>query len=207
MAEAQISTKERIIDAAIELFAEKGYMEASLRDIAMLVGIKPASIYNHFTSKDEMLNVILDEYVTVIKENTISAERIAELIDTTDARTILNKMFFLFSPDKAIRHTSILKIIMHEQFRVPRATAFMRDIMFRNNEAYVKEILDKLVEAKKIRSIETAIYAKILISLTVSTSTEMMFYGFEGYQALEKVSRRKATNFLLDQIVLPQSEL
>jgi AcrR family transcriptional regulator len=42
------STKEKIFDAAVELFAERGYDGVSIRDIAKAVGIRESSVYKHF---------------------------------------------------------------------------------------------------------------------------------------------------------------
>jgi AcrR family transcriptional regulator len=54
------STREKIFDAALDLFAERGYDGVSTRDIAAAVGIKDSSIYKHYASKDEILEKIVD---------------------------------------------------------------------------------------------------------------------------------------------------
>jgi AcrR family transcriptional regulator len=51
----QGGTKQRILDAATELFATKGYGSSSIRDIAARVGIEPASVYSHVASKEDIL--------------------------------------------------------------------------------------------------------------------------------------------------------
>lgn len=51
--------KEEIRAAAAELFRKKGYGATSMRDIADSVGIKAASIYNHFKGKQELLQDLL----------------------------------------------------------------------------------------------------------------------------------------------------
>ncbi len=48
-------TATRIRDAATELFYEKGYHATSMREVAAAVGIKAASVYNHFASKEDIL--------------------------------------------------------------------------------------------------------------------------------------------------------
>lgn len=53
-------TKERIFEAAIDLFALKGFKGTSMREIAETVGIKKASMYSHYKSKDEILEKILE---------------------------------------------------------------------------------------------------------------------------------------------------
>jgi AcrR family transcriptional regulator len=49
------TTADRIRDAATQLFYEKGYYATSMREVAGLVGIKAASVYNHFASKEDIL--------------------------------------------------------------------------------------------------------------------------------------------------------
>ena len=53
------STKDRITEAALQLFSEKGYLGASLSDIAKQVGISKAALYKHFASKQEILDCIV----------------------------------------------------------------------------------------------------------------------------------------------------
>ncbi len=52
------SRKEVIIKAAALLFHEKGYKAASMRDLAVKVGVEAASLYNHIRSKAELLHDI-----------------------------------------------------------------------------------------------------------------------------------------------------
>ena len=53
------STKDRITEAALQLFSEKGYLGASMSDIAKRVGISKAALYKHFASKQEILDRIV----------------------------------------------------------------------------------------------------------------------------------------------------
>lgn len=53
-------SKAGILDASLRLFAEKGYAGASMRDIAAAANLKPASIYAHFKSKEEILARLID---------------------------------------------------------------------------------------------------------------------------------------------------
>ena len=49
------STRERILDIALELFTEQGYDKTSLRDIAERLGTTKAALYYHFKSKSDIL--------------------------------------------------------------------------------------------------------------------------------------------------------
>ncbi len=55
------SNKIRIKKAALRLFGEKGYEDTSLHEIAVAVGIKKPSIYNHFDHKEDIFCAVLDD--------------------------------------------------------------------------------------------------------------------------------------------------
>jgi AcrR family transcriptional regulator len=55
--------REQIIDTAMRLFAVHGAAGTSMRTLADAVGIKAASLYNHFSSKDEIIDVVVDRGV------------------------------------------------------------------------------------------------------------------------------------------------
>lgn len=67
------------MDKALELFTEKGYIGASMGDIAKAVGIRKASLYSHFDGKESIFaavfNQILDEYVAFIQKLTTEDRR------------------------------------------------------------------------------------------------------------------------------------
>ena len=61
------SGRQRITDAAAELFLRNGYAQTTLRDIASAVGIKAGSIYYHFESKEALLLDILQRGIVAME--------------------------------------------------------------------------------------------------------------------------------------------
>lgn len=53
-------TKERILETALELFAQSGYLGTSMNDIAEKLGITKGALYKHYTSKQEILDSIVE---------------------------------------------------------------------------------------------------------------------------------------------------
>ena len=51
--------QEKILHIAEEVFSEKGYKDASMREIASRTGITVSNIYHYFTNKDEIFRTIL----------------------------------------------------------------------------------------------------------------------------------------------------
>lgn len=62
--------REVLIDAAIEVFIEKGYHEATVRDIGRKAGLTQGTIYNYVSSKDDILYMACDRVVAEYNEET-----------------------------------------------------------------------------------------------------------------------------------------
>jgi len=56
-----VSTKEKIKQAALSLFANKGYAGTTMNEIAQCVGIKKASLYAHFSGKEELFFAVYED--------------------------------------------------------------------------------------------------------------------------------------------------
>lgn len=86
--EKDVSRKEVIIKAAARLFREKGYKAASMRDLAVKVGVEAASLYNHIRSKAELLhdicfnvaNLFFDHIATVEAMDVPAIEKLETLL-------------------------------------------------------------------------------------------------------------------------------
>ncbi len=59
-------TREGILEAAARIFSEKGFDATSMQDIAEAVHLQKASLYHHFSSKQEILLDILDRALDLI---------------------------------------------------------------------------------------------------------------------------------------------
>jgi AcrR family transcriptional regulator len=75
-------TKERIMDTAIDLFSRRGYEAVSMQDIADAVGIRKSSIYNHFKSKDQILQSILSYFNKELARTDVKQVGEEKLIET-----------------------------------------------------------------------------------------------------------------------------
>lgn len=65
------STKDRILSQAARLFHEKGYAATSMREIASAVGIEASSLYNHISSKQQLLEEICHTVSLSFQENIL----------------------------------------------------------------------------------------------------------------------------------------
>ena len=85
------NTRMRIIDAATRLFAEQGYQQTTISEIAKLVGLAEGSIYDHFRGKEDLLLTIPDVWVT-----TAIDEREVQLLGIEGAFNKLRKFLWWY---------------------------------------------------------------------------------------------------------------
>ena len=57
-------TRERLIEAAAQVFAEKGYDRAGVQEIARRAGLTTGAIYGRFTGKAELLHAAIEDHTT-----------------------------------------------------------------------------------------------------------------------------------------------
>jgi AcrR family transcriptional regulator len=79
-------SRRHILDCAARIFREKGYAAASLRDIANAAGMRTASMYYHFGSKDEIVAEVLN-----IAVRTVYAE-VRESLDAVKKPSPLDRI-------------------------------------------------------------------------------------------------------------------
>ena len=146
-------TKERIFDVAIMQIAKMGFENVSMRDIANEAGIKVASIYNHFSSKDEILDTIYDYFSTHRLDNRNSTDRIKKTIETGSALEImivLSDTAFDFEEKIAIRMVLIPKIILMRIFQDPKANEFFLHKWHKDDVSHLKKWLGYAVEIGRL---------------------------------------------------------
>jgi AcrR family transcriptional regulator len=74
------STRDRILDAAEALFAERGLAGTAVRDIATRVELNPASLYNHFASKEALYEAVLERGLRPLLEVLAGAAQHEQLV-------------------------------------------------------------------------------------------------------------------------------
>ncbi len=69
------TTKSKILEEALILFAENGYKGTNLRDLATRLGLSKSALYKHYTSKEAIWNALLDKMEAYYAEQFGSTER------------------------------------------------------------------------------------------------------------------------------------
>lgn len=77
--------KQRILDAAISVFIEKGFEETSMREIASAAGLTTGAIYHHFKNKDEL-------FYHAVKEAMYFAQKLSEKDESSNLKSTENML-------------------------------------------------------------------------------------------------------------------
>ena len=141
-----MATRNEIVSAAARVFRTKGYHAATVRDIAHEVGILKGSLYHHFTSKEELLYLVVKEPIAQMYRE------ICEIADT-DVRPAEKLRRAITAHLEAFdRHYPQLFVYLREREAVKRR--FREMIGFSPKEYYRcwQQILQEGVENGEFRS-------------------------------------------------------
>ena len=113
-------TKERILEAALEMFSQNGYAGTNIRELSASLGLVKSGVYKHFESKEAIWNALLDKMIAYYGERFGSAERLPPVPDSPEELTRLTMhMVNITVHDERIVMTR--KVLTLEQFRDVRA--------------------------------------------------------------------------------------
>lgn len=149
-----MTTKDLILITALRLFSERGYDGVSMRELASEVGIKAASIYNHFSSKEDIFNSILVEMQNRYEQivNTInvpagtSKEAAKQYVGMSEEKLqqIAGGLFLYFAKDEFA--APFRKMITSEQYRNTIAGDVFMQMFINGALEYQTELFKNLIE-------------------------------------------------------------
>ena len=155
---------QRILDQATRLFARHGFVGASLRDIAVAVGIRKPSLLYHFPSKDELRAGVLEQMLTHWNDAVPRILRAAtsgpEQFDAIAAETL---KFFKSDPDRA-------RLLLRELLDRPDEMAPLVNLRVAPWTNIVCDYIRKGQEAGRIHNdVDPEAYVAQVINLVLSS--------------------------------------
>ncbi len=155
--DTNISRKEVIIIKAAELFKEKGFKAASMRELADVVGVEAASLYNHISSKGELLHIICFDV----------AERYMKMMDDIEAE----KTSSIFKVEKILRFLITNIVLYYNEVHVSDrewkhlAEPFLSD--YQNQRRTFRRrfaaIIEQGIKKKEIKKVDAPTAVLILL--------------------------------------------
>ena len=114
------NTKERILEAALEMFSQNGYAGTNIRELSASLGLVKSGVYKHYESKEAIWNALLDEMIAYYAEHFGSSEHLPPVPDSPEGLVTMTMQMVNFTVhDERIIMTR--KVLTLEQFRDGRA--------------------------------------------------------------------------------------
>ncbi|MCI5902506.1 MAG: TetR/AcrR family transcriptional regulator [Blautia sp.] len=157
------NTKQEILDAALELFSVQGFEATSISQIANAVGIRKASLYSHFESKQAILDALVEQILQQYALHSIFARAdwekySADLPLTSDAavQMIQGQLRYLLH-DPTIQRAR--KMLVIEQFQNPELAKLQTKRNYSDVLAYFTGLIKCLIQKGVLSENEPKIMA------------------------------------------------
>jgi AcrR family transcriptional regulator len=182
-----IMNRNQILEASAKIIRQKGYHAASMQDIADAVNLQKASLYHHFSSKQEILLTLLDQALDMLIEQ-VSAVLAQDI--PSDEKLCRAMRVYLGSLDEHAALTSVLLLEhrsldpeYHER-HIPRRDRF---------ERLWRDLIKEGVESGVFHDTNPAMTARALLGVMNWTIT---WYKPDGMYSSGQISDRFAALFL-----------
>ena len=148
-------TRQAILDAALELFSNKGYFGTSLRDVAAAVGVRESALYNYFKSKEALFDALI-----LAHEHT-RTERLASLADdgpVVDGRALLERLA-IGSLESFLdpREQMVFRVLMSDGIRLARTGRFNLHERLGSGPERMQKLMRRLIRDGWLRDADPAL--------------------------------------------------
>jgi AcrR family transcriptional regulator len=154
------TTKQKLFETAVDLFSSRGFRGVSIRDISSAVGIKESSFYNHFKSKDELIEAIFEFFRTEFTQTMPPEGRLEAILSAMTPDEFLrqgNARFMQRMSAPLIQ--KIWRILISEQYRDSRARDLISQEMMELPLAYTELVFTKMIELGLIHRFDPQLLA------------------------------------------------
>lgn len=182
---AKQQTREKVLQAARDLFIERGYEGATIRDIARAAGMSTGAVFASFADKNELFDAILNDDFAELAEPMRDA--------VTGAATAKEALLGMFGA--AYRaHTSQLPLIQAalaaSWTRTPEAERLRREAM-RPIRSLVMDVLDRAVERGELaQRFDLRVVADMIWDLYLAGYRPAAFDGLSVENQTDKLAER-----------------
>jgi AcrR family transcriptional regulator len=174
---AETATKDRILNAAVDVFARKGYHGAGVEDIVAASGTSKGAFYHYFESKQAIFLTLMDGLADVIEhgvESAISAEHGAMAKVEAALRVVV---------ETAAEQRDLAKILLVEAVGLGPEFEEKRLAIHRRFAGVIQRHLDRAVAEGSIPRQDTALVARAWFGALNEIIAQWLLSGEEPLRA------------------------
>lgn len=162
----QGNTKQEILKAALDLFSVQGYEATSISQIADVVGIRKATMYSHFASKQEILDALVQNTMEQYNKHSIFAQanwNDPAFIKDKQNITVKAALKIILGHIRYILHDPQIsksrRMLTIEQFQNPALKALQTKRNYADVMDYFTGLMNFLISQRRIKDNDPKIMA------------------------------------------------
>ena len=145
------TTKSRILDEALVMFAENGYRGTNLRDLAARLGLSKSALYKHYASKEDIRNALLNRMEAYYEERFGSAEHLSSSPKSGEElfAMTMNMIHFTVYDERIILTR---KLLLTEQFHDERVCSLATKHFLEGTKKMFTVIFEQMIREGIIKN-------------------------------------------------------
>jgi len=183
-----IETANRILEVSAELFASKGYDAVSVREISEAAGIKESSLYNHFSSKANILEALFDNFTATTPGSRPSEAELDRMLAIMRPEEIFKNIVFYVGGHISETLANTARIIHYEKFRNPASAQMYYKYMVEEPVEYYEQLINKMSERGMTGSVDAHTVAEQYNYVSLALTQEY-FMAKSGLADMDTVVR------------------
>ena len=162
-------TQERIIDASIKLFIEKGYEQTTIQDILDALKLSKGGLYHHFKSKEEILEAVKH------KRAQCAADMLHDLIENTKAANAKEKLKKILYQWSVSTQTHSFDTVLTSQSNNPHFVMGALKNAVNQDAPIISKLIEEGITDGSIQTTEPAFCAEIFLLLLNFWTSPVLF--------------------------------
>lgn len=190
--EGPTKTREKILNAALELFAEKGFSGSTTKEIARRARVNEVTIFRQFRSKRALFSSVVAERSPMLP----IMERVSTDPKGSVDELLLGNVRIVLKMLRSNKH--LFYIMMGDAWRQPKIRSIAYDESIKKGLEFVAALMKGLMDAGKMRRMDPMIPARTLMGAVqfYYLTTEILGEGTPGPQEEERTIRGFVSIFL-----------
>ena len=203
MEEKAVTTKQKILEASLALFSEKGYKATTVRDIAGKVGIRQGAIYNHFKNKEEILETLVNNLTESALVHLFEEESENKTGKQLLARIATTFKLISFDP----RNEALFRLMMQELFRNEKIRDLYHERFYQQNVKRLSSYLFQMMQEEMIRSSDPLLLANEFFAPLFFYQMQVVLLKMDGKSTSAAVTMfEKHVDLFWDSIRIQDNE-
>jgi AcrR family transcriptional regulator len=186
---------QELLEAALDLFVERGYAATRLDDVARQAGVSKGTLYLYFTNKEELFKAVVRENLFPV---LTEGEEIIGQYQGSSAELFREFILKWWEKIGDTKLSGITKLMMAESGNFPEVTQFYHNEVIVRSNAIIIQMLERGVARGEFRRVDTALATRVICAPIIML---MMWKHTFGVCQTEPVSPQQYLDCFIDLLL------